>query len=332
MRIPLDTCVSYVETKLKDNPSFIPVPDWTHLNVVSVETRVINFNQIYIDDISHNKAKVETHTPEEIETLKNSFAEGVDTKEFPPAVVYRGDEFDKPWALVYGFGRSEALMLNKQKSWYFTVLEGTEDAMEDVQASENEMLPKRINMEVDMRKFLTNKISKGKIANDEKAIREKFRKVYPNRDKSVMNRVVQQVMEALNTPQPYILYTSTPRIQQWLENHSSEEYVIEGEYDTKRQMYGTHIKEGYQYRAVISAIKRYSETGEKTYVIGHFSAPTKKATLNSKRKQFIQEFENIRTAMSSCGLNVWPIEVLGFLPQDKENENLKQLVKVSDII
>lgn len=331
MRIPLDTCVSYVETKLKDNDSFIPVPDWTHLNVISVGTRVLDFNQIHIDDISHNNAKVETHTPEEIETLKNSFAGGVDLKEFPPAVIFRGSEYDKPYALHYGFGRVEAIMLNKQKSWYFTVLEGTEDALEDVQASENEILPKRINMEVDMRKFLTNKISKGKIANDEKSIRDKFRKVYPNRDKSVMNRVVQQVMEALNTPQPYILYTSTPRIQQWLDNHSSEEYAIEGEYDTKLNMYGTHIKEGYQYRAVIAAIKRYAEDGIKTYVIGHFSAPTKKATLNSKRKQFIREFDNIRTAMESCGLKVWPIEVLGFLPQDKENENLKQLVKASDI-
>lgn len=332
MRIPLDTCVSFVQSKLNDNPSFIPLPDWTHLNVITEGTRVIDFNQIHIDDISHNNAKVETHTAEEIETLKNSFAEGVDLKEFPPAVVFRGDEFDKPYVLQYGFGRLEALMLNKQKSWYFTVLEGTDDAMEDVQAAENETLPKRINMEVDMRKFLMNKITQGKIANDEKSIREKFRKVYPNRDKSVMNRVVQQVMEASNTPQPYILYTSTPRIQQWIDNHSSEEYVIEGELDVKRNMYGTHIKEGYQYRAVIAAMKRYAETGLKTYVIGHFAAPTKKATLDSKRKQFVQEFDNIRNALESCGLKVWPLVVMGCLPQDKEKENLKKLVKVSDII
>jgi tRNA G18 (ribose-2'-O)-methylase SpoU len=58
-----------------------------------------------------------------------------------------------------------------------------------------------------------------------------IKKIYANRDKTVMNRVVQQVMEELNTPQPYILYTSTPRIQQWLDNHSSEQYCIEGEYD-----------------------------------------------------------------------------------------------------
>lgn len=323
MRIPLDTCISYVESKL----STIPIPDWTQANVISKDTIILNFDDIYIDDIEGNKTKVETHTAEEIETLKNSFAEGVDLKEFPPAVRYRGPQYDKPYELVYGFGRCEALQLNKQKRWFFTLLEGDDDAMEDVQAMENEALPKRINKEVDMRKFLAAKVKEGKIGNTEKDIREKFRKIYANRDKTVMNRVIQQVMEELNTPQPYILYTSTPRIQQWLDNHSSESYSIEGEYDDDRGMVGVHIKEGYQYRAVIAAIQRYHKEGQRTYVIGHFSPPTKKATLDSKRKQFIKEFNDIRTALESCGLNVWPIEVMGFLPQDKEKDNLKKLVK-----
>lgn len=323
MRIPLDTCISYVESKL----STIPIPDWTQANVISKDTIILNFDDIYIDDIEGNKTKVETHTAEEIETLKNSFAEGVDLKEFPPAVRYRGVQYDKPYELVYGYGRCEALLSNKKKEWFFTLLEGDDDAMEDVQAMENEALPKRINKEVDMRKFLAAKVKEGKIGNTEKDIREKFRKIYANRDKTVMNRVIQQVMEELNTPQPYILYTSTPRIQQWLDNHSSESYSIEGEYDDDRGMVGVHIKEGYQYRAVIAAIQRYYKEGQRTYVIGHFSPPTKKATLDSKRKQFIKEFNDIRTALESCGLNVWPIEVMGFLPQDKEKDNLKKLVK-----
>lgn len=323
MRIPLDTCISYVESKL----STIPIPDWTQANVISKDTIILNFDDIYIDDIEGNKTKVETHTAEEIETLKNSFAEGVDLKEFPPAVRYRGPQYDKPYELVYGYGRTEGILLNKQKKWFFTLLEGDDDAMEDVQAMENEALPKRINKEVDMRKFLAAKVKEGKIGNTEKDIREKFRKIYANRDKTVMNRVIQQVMEELNTPQPYILYTSTPRIQQWLDNHSSESYSIEGEYDDDRGMVGVHIKEGYQYRAVIAAIQRYHKEGQRTYVIGHFSPPTKKATLDSKRKQFIKEFNDIRTALESCGLNVWPIEVMGFLPQDKEKDNLKKLVK-----
>jgi hypothetical protein len=293
---------------------------------------MLNFDDIYIDDIEGNKTKVETHTAEEIETLKNSFAEGVDLKEFPPAVRYRGPQYDKQYELVYGYGRTEGILLNKQRKWFFTLLEGDDDAMEDVQAMENEQLPKRINKEVDMRKFLAAKVKQGKIGNTEKDIREKFRKIYTNRDKTVMNRVVQQVMEELNTPQPYILYTSTPRIQQWLDNHSSEQYSIEGEYDVKRNRVGVHIKEGYQYRVVIAAIERFAKTGQITYVIGHFAAPTKVKTLAYKRKQFIQEFESIKASLEVCGLHTWPIEIMGFLPQDKENENLKRLIKTDDVV
>lgn len=332
MRIPLDTCVSYVESKLKDDESFIPLPDWTNLNVKTKKTIILDFSEIYMDDIEGNPSKVETHTGEEIEALKNSFAEGVDLKEFPPAVIFRGNHYDKPYELKYGFGRAEGILLNKQKSWFFTLLEGDDDALEDVQAAENESLPKRINKEVDMKKFLAAKVRQGKIANTEKDIRDKLKKVYPNRPKETVNRVVQQVMEDLNTPHPYILYTSTPKIQQWLDNHSSENYTIEGEYDPKRDMYGVHCKEGYQYRVVIAACERYLKTGKFTYVMGHFSAPTAKKDLKTKRLQFIEEFNRIRIALENCGLITWPIKIEGFFPQDKENENLKVLVKVSDVI
>lgn len=323
MRIPLDTCVSYVESHL----SLVPIPDWTHLNITSKDTIILNWDEIYIDDIFGNISKVEPHSAEEIETLKNSFAGGVDLKEFPPAVRYRGAHYDKPYVLVYGYGRSEGIQLNKQKSWYFTLLEGDDDAIEDVQAAENEQLPKRINKEIDMRKFLAKKVKDKIVGNTDTEIRSKFKKVYPNRDKSVMNRVIQQVMEEVNTPQPYIIYTSTPKIRAWFDNHSSQEYYIEGEYDASRDMYGVHIKEGYQYRAVIAAIERYSKTGKYTYVIGHFNAPTKKATLETKRVQFQQEFTKIRIALESCGLTIWPIVIMGYFPQDKENDNMKELVK-----
>lgn len=324
MRIPLDTCVSYVEA----NISTVPVPDWTHLGVISEDTKVIDFSQIYIDDDGKNSTKVETHTAEEIETLKNSFADGVDLKEYPPAVTYRGPQYDKPYELVYGYGRGEGILSNKQKRWFFTVLRGDPDAIEDVKAQENEgALPKRINKEIDMRKFLIAKVKNKIIANNHDSILAKFKKVYPNRDKTVMNRIIQQVMEQVDTPQPYTIYTSTPRIQQWFDNHSSEHYCIEGEFDTARNMYGVHIKEGYQYRTVIAAIERYAKTGKYTYVIGHFAAPTKRATFTTKRRQFIQEFNNIRAALETCGLTIWPIVVMGFFPQDKENDSWKILVK-----
>ncbi len=306
----------------------VPVPDWTNLGVLSKDTIRLSWDQIYIDDIGENNAKVEAHTPEEIESLRLSFAEGVSPAEFPPAVIYRGKEFAKPYKLVYGFGRSEALRLLKTKEWNFTLLEGSEDGIEDVQASENEGFPKRLNAEVDMRKFLIGKVTTGKIAKTESAIRAKFRKVYPNRKKEVENRVVPQVLSELGVPQPYILYTSSAKVQDWLENNSRETYYTDREFDKSRDMYGVQMKEGYQYRVVLNAINKYVETGKKTYVIYHCGAPTKTATLTQKRKKVIENFEEMRKNLKSLGLNVWPIVYMGALPQDRENDDMKELVSV----
>ena len=311
------------------NINNVPVPDWSHLNVespTSSPTVKLEWDKIYIDDIKGNLTKEKAHTAEEIEALRLSFSTQVDTTQFPPAVVYRGKEYAKPWKLVYGYGRGEALRLLKTKGWFFTVLEGTDDALEDVQAQENELLPKRINEEIDMRKFLIQKVIDGKIDKTEQAIREKFRKVYPYRRKETMNRVIPQVLAELGVELPYILYTSVPKVQDWINNHSKEEYVIGGEFDNERDMYGVQMKEGYQWRAVINAIITYANTGKKTYVICHCGAPTKKQTFSIKRKKILDVFDNLQSSLEKLGLKIWPIVVLGALPQDRKNENLKELV------
>ena len=311
----------------------IPVPDWSHLDVTSPTnspTVKLNWDQIYIDDIDGNVTKEEPHTAEEIEALRLSFAAQVDEKEFPPAVKYRGKEYAKPWQLVYGYGRSEALRLLNTKGWFFTNLEGTEDALEDVQAQENEMLPKRINEEVDMRKFLIQKVADGKIEKTEAAIRAKFKKVYPFRRKETMNRVVPQVLKELGVKLPYILYTSKSKVEDWIENHSKEDYVIGEKFDHERDMYGVQMKEGYDWRVVMNAMQTYVETGKKTYVICHCGAPTAKQNFSIKRKKILARFEHWRSVYTTMGVTVWPIVVLGALPQDRKNENLKVLVEMGD--
>ena len=311
----------------------IPVPDWSHLDVTSPTnspTVKLNWDQIYIDDIDGNVTKEEPHTAEEIESLRLSFAAQVDEKEFPPAVRYRGKEYAKPWQLVYGYGRSEALRDLNTKGWYFTNLEGTEDALEDVQAQENEMLPKRINEEVDMRKFLIQKVTDGKIEKTEAAIREKFKKVYPYRRKETMNRVVPQVLKELGVKLPYILYTSKSKVGDWITNHSKEEYVIGEKFDHVRDMYGVQMKEGYDWRVVMNAMQTYAETGKKTYVICHCGAPTKAANFSIKRRKIVSRFNHWENVYTKLGLGVWPIVLMGALPQDRKNENLKVLVPMVD--
>ena len=313
----------------------IPVPDWSHLDVTSPSnnpTLMLTWDDVMIDD-EGNTTKEEQHTAEEIEALRLSFAAQVDEKEFTPAVKSTGNTEigSKPYQLVYGYGRTEALRMLKTKGWFFTLLEGSEDALEDVQAQENEMLPKRINEEVDMRKFLIQKVITGKLKKTEDAVRAKFKKVYPYRRKETMNRVVPQVLKELGVKLPYILYTSAPKAQNWIDNHSREEYVIGGEYDSERDMYGVLMKEGYQWRVVMNAILNYASTGKKTYVILHCGAPTKKQTFSIKRKKAMDIFSNFRSVLEKSGLKVWPVVVLGALPQDRKNDNMKELVDIGDV-
>ena len=311
----------------------VPVPDWSHLDVTSPtsnSTVRLKWDEIYIDDILGNITKEEAHTAEEIEALRLSFSAQVDTTQFPPAVKYRGKEYAKPYQLVYGYGRSEALRLLQTEGWFFTLLEGTEDALEDVQAQENEMLPKRVNEEVDMRKFLIQKVTDGKIEKTEDAIRAKFKKVYPYRRKETMNRVVPQVLKELGVKLPYILYTSKSKVEDWISNHSKEEYVIGEKFDHERDMYGVQMKEGYDWRVVMNAMQTFAETGKKTYVVCHCGAPTKKQNFSTKRKNIVLRFDHWKSVYTKMGVTTWPIVLMGALPQDRKNESLKSLVQLGD--
>ena len=311
----------------------VPVPDWSHLDVTSPtsnSTVRLKWDEIYIDDITGNITKEEAHTAEEIEALRLSFSAQVDTTQFPPAVKYRGKEYAKPYQLVYGYGRSEALRLLQTEGWFFTLLEGTEDALEDVQAQENEMLPKRVNEEVDMRKFLIQKVTDGKIEKTEEAIRAKFKKVYPYRRKETMNRVVPQVLKELGVKLPYILYTYKSKVEDWISNHSKEEYVIGEKFDHERNMYGVQMKEGYDWRVVMNAMQTFAETGKKTYVICHCGAPTKKQNFTIKRKNIVLRFDHWKSVYTKMGVTTWPIVLMGALPQDRKNESLKSLVQMGD--
>ena len=203
-------------------PEEIPIPDWTHLHIPQLPTLKLRWDEIYIDD-ALNTSKVEAHTPAEIQRIKLSFAEKVDIKEYPPAVRYRGGDRE-PWELVYGFGREEALRELDTEGWFFTHLDGSDDAIGDVQAQENEKLPKRVNEEIDLVRCLTLKVLKGHIERKEDAVREKFKLIYPNRSKEVRNRVVKKVLAALGVESPFKIYTSTTHIKNWIKNNSSEEY------------------------------------------------------------------------------------------------------------
>ena len=330
------------------DPNTVATPDWTHLDVSSVKNVFIPHNMIHIDDETGNLQKVETHTTQEIEILRMSFASGVDTSQFPGAVKFRGNNQEdlalwlagkltnaelqlktgmkKPFVLVYGFGRHESQVELGQTQWVYTLLDGTQDQMEDVQAAENEGFPQRLNREPDMRLHLSRKIQNGRIANTEDAITKEFKRIYSRRDASTRGRVVQAVMAECNTPQPIRTFTSGARINQWIDNHASKAYVVGGALDEDRETYGVSIGPGYLYRVVAQAARRYRKTGRSTYVIAHVGTPTKTQSIHEKRAKMLEELEELERDFQACGMTNFPVYIMGFLPQIRSEEDVKKLV------
>ena len=309
MILPVNEVMNKVDLKTVPKPTFNTLP-----TVKIKETIPLNFNDIYIDDDEDNLVREHGVTPAHIEDLRMSFGQGVDLTQVPPCVIKRkADGVDKPYELVYGFGRSFALMELGQKQWYFTEIEADEDAIDDVRAVENEPLPKLNNKEQDLKAYLVKKVRKGILKNDEDAIKKKLNQVAQHRKQQSKDRIIQWVLEDCGTPQKYSFYNKS-KAQVWLDNHSKKNYVIGG-LDIVKDQYGFLVKEGYQYRFVVNAIRNYADTGRHSYCIAHMGAPTQNSTIPDKRIKFRDELESILSDFKKCGMKTDFIHIAGALPQ-----------------
>ena len=306
----------------------VALPDISHLYGAKVIGNVlINLSEIYYDDEGNN-VREHGQTSAHVESLKMSFAEGVDISVPPPAVIVRQGPSGKKYELLYGFHRWAALMELGVKTYIFTLIECINESVErDVKIWENEDFPKATNSELDIKSTLIWKITKGYIKNAEESIRKEIKRICPYRKKESIDRIIQMVFHDANTPQKFSFY-SPAKAQSWLDNHSTIDYTI-GSLDETRDMYGYLVKEGYHYRFVMNAIRNYAKTGKKSYCIVHVGSPTGNSTIDKKRRQFVDELKEITEnflAISNDGFVAW--EIMGFLPQIREVENWKSLIEV----
>lgn len=310
--------------------NLVPQPTFDTLPSVKVNGTIkLNFDNIYINDEDNNLIREHGISPAHVEDLKQSFSQGVDLNQPPPCVVKRQTTPDSPkqYELVFGYGRSFALIGLGQKGWYFTDISVDEDSIDDVRAVENEPLPKLCNSEQDLKLFLSKKINKGTLTNDETTIRRKLNQVARYRKQQSKDKIIQWVIEDCSTPMKYSFY-DLAKCQLWLDNNSQNNYFIHGNLDVERNMYGHLVKEGYQYRFVVNAIRQFVKDGRHSYCLAHMGAPTNNSSIEDKRVKFMTETNSILNAFQSCGMNTNFIHVMGALPQQKGKEDWKQLIKI----
>ncbi len=314
----------------------VQIQDWSHLGVKTVKVIEIDFEDIFIDDIENNTTKVLTHTADEIEALKRDFSVGVCTSAFLPAVtkfeseLIEGEKAFK-YKLQYGFGRCEALLGLNQKRWLFILLEGNDDALEDVKAQENEPPPQRRNTEDDMFHFISKKITSGKLKRTQKAVESKLQKVYPTRSQQIRTKVLNRIISTHSgIKSQYYTYTSKPRIQQWYRNYNSNDLVTSNNYDSVRDMYGRTVACKYLYRIVHQALDTYKKTGKYTYFTVHLKVPSKNTTHAMMIKEVVQSYVDIVSNLRNIGANVIPFVFEGILPYDI-SQNPKHLIVPAEV-
>ena len=74
-------------------------------------------------------------------------------------------------------------------------------------------------------------------------------------------------------------------------------------------------------------MKKWVETGKKSYVISQMGNPTKKAYLDNKRENFQLELDFMKGVLKQIGVEVDFLTHKGSLPQDMDKDIWSKLIK-----
>ena len=315
------------------NPTLFPKPNYDHIgsgNIVIEDPIFILFNQILIPEEGNRARKTEPiPTSERITRIKNSFAPGVHTSEFLPAVIRRNVDPSEPlqYELLYGIGRTWTFMTEMGvKGYWFNPISATDTDLEWVCLNENEELEKTPNKEKDVVQSVTRMVQNGAIPASQKKIDEAIRKNLPYRRTESRNRIVAAVCEGAGVPQLHYTYTEGTAWK-WIREHSAIEWVIGGKWDAKAQAYGHLVKAGTVQHFFHKAIMKYAETGKPSYAIMHYELPSESSTFSMKHQAQYVVVEKYHDAYTKLGMDTRSfMTIKGAMPLDKEKHNWKYLV------
>ena len=314
-----------------------PKPDYSHIStdIEISNAKWILFKDIFIDDDNGNPARLHGQDPGHIEELRYSFANGVNTAQPIGAVKERplqtdGTSYPKPYELVYAFGRTLAQIESGVEGWAFNTIDATETEWEDIQSYENEdVAPKSPNKERDIVQVKTKQINEGRLAKTENAVMSNLKKTYPSRRKPSLDRIAAMIFENVGIQSKYAYYSES-KIGLWRDNHASQWFGFNGEWDTYRNQYGYTSVKGGVYRTWNNALIKYAETGKKSYVNCFANTVSKGSTLIDQRQSIVREYIKLRINHAIVyGKNIKFLTLNGFFPQQQKVDNWKSFIELN---
>ena len=289
----------------------------------------IKFDDIRSLDDDQNIGRTEPHTEDQIQQISNSFSKGVETWQELPCVT-RNDvnSYKFKYDQVYGYGRVRAIQEAGMKDGYwFTVVKGNDYELGWIKVTENLDLSPSFKQGKHLLVQQMNRLIKnGLLANDENKIRDEITKINPTISKKLLGDVATTIFATQGTPERYQTWGPV-KIKQWLRQSAAVEFMIGGHYDTKRKKFGYANKNVLD--PLTQAILKYAETGSKSYAVLHVNAPNNQGDLKTLRKAQLETLDRYISAYKAVGMSEFPLEILGFMPQDSHGEKPMYLVDVN---
>lgn len=319
----------------KDHLPFVAQPSFAHLGAEVIGTILLDIDNVYIDNIEGNttRSQAKLDSLSHIQNLKTSFADGIDLNQLPPCVIKTTDKTknktrtDKPYELVYGYHRLGAMRELSAKKYFFTEIDAKSKELYRVKVSENEPLPKLDNREADISNTLAKMIRDGELSKNEVDVRKELNLMCRGRKKQSKDNIMQKVIHQNGIPKRYEFYSES-QAWDWINNYTNDGYCIGGEFDENRDMYGFICKEGYLYRTLFRALKKYTQEGKKSYVISQMGEPSVKVSMTDKRKNFQSEMDSIMNMFKLMGVDNTDFLIhMGSMPQDHSVDNFTKLVE-----
>lgn len=323
-------------SQVKDLPSttFKPPMHYGHLGVSFASEPVwIPFHQIRRSDTEHNNSgRKSKHTNDQLKKLSDSFAEGVQLwQELPIVSVVTDPEISKrtPYNLEAGFGRSNAIGTNGETGYWHWIVQGTSTQLRDMAAFENtyELIQTNFQTgEEGIVNHLKQLLITNALGNDEEEIEKKMNQVWPGLKREPKGRILSAVKNSTTKPRRYQTYNAED-VKMWLSDTSAVQFITGSNWDDSRGKLGSCAIN--MLDPWINACMNYAKTGKESYVVLSVKAPGKGSTLAKKRQAHLDKLETFRSSFRKLGMNKFPLEVLGFMPQDTINEDMRYLVDVN---
>jgi hypothetical protein len=301
-----------------------------------IRFETILLSKIYVPPMVDNPVRKNGKSLVNVQKLTQSISRGIHYDKMPPIVIEKhriidGHHYD--YELVAGNHRFEAFQNNVLKEWVFALYKlaqsgvSFEDSIRTLQLVENDHDPALESSDEDVANIVSRLIAHGSslVNNDEASIRDYVENYCRNKHYQTKAKIIRQTVRLAGAYQDVVTYTARDAFK-WMDKNT--DYTYAGNYDNTRKKYGWTVLEGYEYEYVVSAMKKFAETGRESYFVCHTKAPTEKNTLEDKRGGMQETFKELESQLVQLfdyyeNNKKFPWSVEGFLPQDHKNKEDK---------